>query len=77
MAKRFRQKLFITFEDLPLLEAVRKLFDDPEFVRTESLLIEEQGREWVLQKIIANLPVDCLGKYRFEKILLSVNQFRN
>jgi hypothetical protein len=76
MAKIFRQKMCITFEDLPLLEAVRKLFDDPEFVRTESLLIEEQGREWVLQKIIANLPTACLGKYRFEKILLSVNQFR-
>ncbi|HLA86128.1 MAG TPA: hypothetical protein VJL29_15180 [Thermoguttaceae bacterium] len=76
MAKRPRQKLTITFDDLPLQEAVRKLFEDPEFVRTESLLIEERGREWILQKIIANLPQECIGKYRFETILLSVNQFR-
>jgi hypothetical protein len=76
MAKRYYQKLTITFEDLPLQEAIRKLFEDPEFVRTESLLIEERGREWVLQKIIANLPLNWIGKYRFEHILLSVNQFR-
>jgi hypothetical protein len=71
-----RQKLIITFDDLPLQEAVRKLFDDPEFVRTESLLIEQEGREWVLQKVIANLPKDCVGKYSFDRILLSVNGFR-
>ena len=76
MAKRLRARLTITFDDLPLLEAVKKLFEDPEFVRTEALLIEEQGREWVLQKVIANLPKGNIGKYRFEKILLSVNQFR-
>ena len=76
MPKMSREKLVITFDDLPLQEAVRKLFEDPEFVRTESLLITEQGREWVLQKIIVNLPKECIGKYRFEKILLSVNQFR-
>jgi hypothetical protein len=76
MARKPREKLIITFDDLPLQEAVRKLFEDPEFVRTESLLIEEQGREWVLQKVIANLPKERVGKYRFEKILLSVNQFR-
>ena len=76
MAKIFRQKLTITFDALPLQEAVRKLFEDPEFVRSESLLIEGQGREWVLQKVIANLSKECVGKYRFEKILLSVNQFR-
>ena len=76
MAKIPRQRLLITFDDLPLQEAIRKLFEDPDFVRTESLLIEEQGREWVLQKVIANLPRECIGKYRFERILLSVNQFR-
>jgi hypothetical protein len=76
MSKMRRQKLVITFDDLPLQEAIRKLFEDPEFVRTESLLIEERGREWVLQKVIANLPQECIGKYRFERILLCVNQFR-
>jgi len=76
MSKTSRPKLIITFEDLPLQEAIRQLFDDPGFVRTESLLIEEKGREWVLQKVIANLPNECIGKYRFERILLSVNQFR-
>ncbi|MBN2218057.1 MAG: hypothetical protein JW719_11850 [Pirellulales bacterium] len=76
MAKRSSKRLIITFDDLPLQEAIRKLFEDSEFVRTESLLIEEEGREWVLQKIIANLPRECIGKYRFERILLSVNQFR-
>ena len=76
MGKISRQRLVITFDDLALQEAVRKLFEDPEFVRTESLLIEEKGREWVLQKIIANLPKECIGNYRFERILLSVNQFR-
>ena len=49
MPKILRQRLVITFDDLPLQEAVRKLFEDPEFVRTESLLIEQAGREWVLQ----------------------------
>ena len=76
MARIPRQRLIITFDDLPLQEAILKLFEDPEFVRTESLLIEEQGREWVLQKVIANLPTEYVGKYRFERILLSVNQFR-
>ena len=76
MRKIRRQRLVITFDDLPLQEAIRKLFEDPEFVRTESLLIEEQGREWILQKVIGNLPSECIGKYRFERILLSVNQFR-
>jgi len=76
MAKLVRQKLIVTFDDLPLQEAVRTLFGDAEFVRTESLLIEQEKREWVLQKIIANLPHDCIGKYSFERILLSVNQFR-
>ena len=74
--KAVRQKLVITFEDLPLCEAVRKLFDDPGFVRSEALLIVSEGREWVLQKVISYLPPACIGKYRFEKILLAVNQFR-
>ena len=76
MSKVGRQKLVITFDDLPLQEAVRRLFEDPQFVRTEALLIEQEGREWVLQKVIANLPNDCIGRYSFERILLSVNQFR-
>ena len=76
MPKIPRQRLVITFDDLPLQEAVRKLFEDPDFIRTESLLIEQAGREWVLQKVIANLPRQCIGTYSFERILLSVNQFR-
>ncbi len=71
-----RKKLLITFDDLPLLEAVRKLYDEPGFVRTEAMLIEDEGREWVLQQVIAHLPTHCIGRYRFERILLSVNQFR-
>lgn len=70
------KKLVLTFDDLPLQEAVRKLFEDPEFVRSESLLITDVGREWVLQKVIGNLSKPLIGHYRFEHILLSVNQFR-
>ncbi|MEQ1904339.1 MAG: hypothetical protein ABL888_09160 [Pirellulaceae bacterium] len=70
------KNLLLTFNDLPLQEAVKKLFDDPSFVRSESLLITDIGREWVLQKVIANLPKELIGHYRFEHILLSVNQFR-
>lgn len=51
MRKPLRKRLVITFDDLPLCEAVRKLFDDPEFVRSEALLIVSEGREWVLQKV--------------------------
>jgi hypothetical protein len=69
-------KLIVTFDDLPLQEAIRKLFEEPDFVRSEALLISDQGREWILQKIIANLPHEMVGAYRFEHILLSVNQFR-
>lgn len=76
MAKAPRARLIITFDDLPLQEAVRKLFAQSDFVRTESLLIEQEGREWVLQQIIASLPRECIGRYSFERILLSVNQFR-
>lgn len=70
------KKLILTFEDLPLQEAIKKLFDDPEFVRSESLLITDAGREWVLQKVIGYLPKEFIGYFRFEHILLSVNQFR-
>lgn len=76
MPKEPRARLIITFDDLPLLEAVRKLFARSDFVRTESLLIEQVGREWVLQQIIASLPREYVGEYSFERILLSVNQFR-
>jgi hypothetical protein len=69
-------KLILTFDDLPLQQAIKTLFDDPEFVRSESLLITDVGREWVLQKVIACLPTALIGHYRFEHILLSVNQFR-
>lgn len=69
-------KLILTFDDLPLQEAVRLLFEDTEFVRSEALLITDTGREWVLQKVISNLPGHLVGHYRFEHILLSVNQFR-
>ncbi len=68
--------LHLIFADLPLQEAVRKLFEDSAFVRSEALLITDAGREWVLQKIISSLPKELIGTYRFEHILLSVNQFR-
>ena len=76
MAMLSQPRLMVTFDDLPLQEAIRKLFDDPDFVRSEALLISDQGREWILQKVIANLSHDLVGTYRFEHILLSVNQFR-
>ena len=69
-------KLKLTFNDLPLQEAIRQLFDDPKFVRSEALLITDAGREWVLQNVISKLPATLIGYYRFEHILLSVNQFR-
>jgi len=69
-------KLTLTFNDLPLQIAIRKLFDEPGFVRSEITLITDEGREWILQKIIATLPVGKIGHYRFEHILLSVNQYR-
>jgi hypothetical protein len=31
-------KLILTFDDLPLQEAIKKLFEDPAFVRSEALL---------------------------------------
>lgn len=70
------KQLVLTFADLPLQEAIKNLFDDPDFIRTESLLITDVGREWVLQKVIADLPKALIGFFRFEHILLSVNQFR-
>jgi len=70
------KKMILTFDDLPLQEAIRKLFEDPEFVRSEALLITDVGREWILQKVIGSLPQDLIGRFRFEHILLSVNQFR-
>lgn len=69
-------RLILTFDDLPLQQAIRKLFEVPEFVRSESLLITDVGREWILQRVIGNLPKQLIGHYRFEHILLSVNQFR-
>lgn len=70
------RKQTLTFDDIPLQEAVYHLFQDVEFVRSEKLLIADAGREWILQKIIKLLPNDLIGHYRFEKILLTVNQFR-
>ena len=52
------------------------MFEHPDFVRSEALLITDAGREWILQNVIANLPPSLVGHYRFEHILLSVNQFR-
>lgn len=69
-------RLILTFDDLPLQIAIRKLFDDPTFVRSEITLITDEGRESILQQIIANLDVESVGRYRFEHILLSVNQYR-
>ena len=46
------------------------------FVRSESLLISDRGREWIIQQVICKLPSEAIGFYRFEHILLSVNQFR-
>lgn len=66
----------ITFDDLPLQQAIAGLFDEQDFVRSEVLLISEAGREWILQQVISKLPHEMIGKYRFERILLSVNQFR-
>lgn len=76
MSTHLPKKMLLTFSDLPLQEAIRKLFDDRDFVRSESILITDVGREWVLQKIIASLPAELIGFYRFEHILLSVNQYR-
>ncbi len=76
MKKLKPTNLLLKFDDLPLQEAVKQLFDDPSFVRSESQLITDVGREWVLQKVIASLPKELIGHYRFEHILLSVNQFR-
>lgn len=70
------RRLTLTFEELPLQEAIRKVFELPEFVRSEALLITDEGREWVLQNVIASLPPSLVGHYRFEHILLSVNHFR-
>ena len=70
------KNLVLTFDALPVQEAIKTLFEDPEFVRSESLLITDVGREWVLQKVIGNLPKPLIGHFRFEHILLSVNQFR-
>jgi len=70
------KRLILTFDDLPLQEAIKRLFEDPNFVKSEILLITDEGREWILQNVVADLPVDMIGKYRFEHILLSVNQFR-
>lgn len=72
--QRINQNL--TFSDLPLQQAIRLLFNDPGFTRSERLLIEDAGREWILQKVISFLPTEMVGRYRFEHILLSVNQFR-
>lgn len=69
-------KLLITFDDLPLLEAIRQLFDNPGFIRSEATLISDAGREWTLQNLISFLPHDMVGAYRFEHMLLLVNQFR-
>lgn len=66
----------LRFDELPLQESIRKLFEHPDFIRSESLLIAQESREWVLQQVIANLPHECIGKYSFERILLSVNDFR-
>lgn len=64
----------LTFDDLPLQEAVRVLFEDPEFVKSEALLNADEGREWILQKVIANLPREYVGQYRFETILLAATR---
>jgi hypothetical protein len=76
MTTKGQKNLVLTFDDLPLHEAVRRLFEEPGFVRSEALLIEDEGREWVLQKVISYLPREYVGRFRFEKILLAVNQFR-
>lgn len=76
MKDSFSRKLILTFDDLPLQSAILDLFADPDFVKSEALLITDAGREWVLQKVISNLPKALIGKFRFEHILLSVNQFR-
>jgi len=36
-------KLILTFDDLPLQEATRLLFEDSDFVRSEALLITDAG----------------------------------
>ena len=63
------EKLTLTFDDLPRQEAVKKLFEDPEFVRSESILITDVGREWILQKVIWALPQHLVGHYRFEHLM--------
>jgi len=76
MSDSTSQKLKITFDDLHLLEAIRQLFEDPTHIRSEIALISDVGREQTLQKVIALLPHELVGRYRFERILLLVNQFR-
>ncbi len=66
----------LTFDDLPLQDAIAKLFDSPGFVKSELTLISDEGREWILQSVISLLPQTHIGAYRFEHILLSINQFR-
>lgn len=66
----------ITFDDLQLQQAIAELFNEQGFVKSELLLISDQGREWILQQVISKLPHEMVGEYRFEHILLSVNQFR-
>lgn len=70
------QKLRITFDDLPLIEAIRRLFEDKTYIKSEATLISDTGREWTIQRIISLLPHELAGAYRFEHILLLVNQFR-
>ena len=70
------EKLRITFDDLPLIEAIRQLFVSENYIKSEATLISDAGREWTLQKVISLLPHELAGKYSFERILLLVNQFR-
>lgn len=70
------EKLRLTFDDLPLAEAIRQLFESENYIKSEATLISDAGREWTLQKVISLLPHELAGKYRFERILLLANQFR-
>ena len=71
---KHRKKLLLTFGDLPFQDSIKKLFEDLEFVSSESLLITDSGRAWILQKVIGNVPHFLIRYYRFVHILSSVNQ---
>jgi len=73
---RSRKRSQITFEVLPLWEAVHQLNQNPKFVNSDRILIENESREWVLQAIISHLPKNCINKFTFDEMLMVVTKYR-